>query len=138
VLDHKGSGDRLLGGLGGAFTALALGLAAMGIYGMVSYMVTKRTPEIGLRMALGAGKGSVFRLVVGNGLLIATIGTALGFLLSLPISRIFGNAHPDSWARSLLVLAMAPALVTVAALLACYLPARRATRVDPMIALRCE
>jgi len=138
VLEHKGSGDRLLGGLGGAFTALALGLAAMGIYGMVSYMVAQRTHEIGLRMALGAQKGSVFRLVVGNGLLLATIGTALGFLLSLPISRILGSAHPDSWAPRLLVLAMAPALVTVATLLACYLPARRATRVDPMIALRCE
>jgi putative ABC transport system permease protein len=138
VLDHKGRGDRLLGGLGGAFTALALGLAAMGIYGLVSFMVAQRTHEIGLRMALGAQKGSVFRLVVGNGLLLATIGTALGFLLSLPISHILGSAHPDSWARSLLVLAMAPALVTVATLLACYLPARRATRVDPMIALRCE
>jgi predicted permease len=138
VLDHKGGGDRLLGGLGGAFTALALGLAAMGIYGMVSYMVAQRTHEIGLRMALGAQRGSVFRLVVGNGLLLATVGTALGFLLALPISRILGSAHPDSWAGSLLVLAMAPALVMVATLLACYLPARRATRVDPMMALRCE
>jgi len=138
VLDHKGGGDRLLGGLGGALTALALGLAALGIYGMVSFMVTQRTQEIGLRMALGAQKGSVVRLVVGNGLLLATIGTALGFLLALPISRILGSAHPDSWVRSLLVLAMAPALVIVATLLACYLPARRATRVDPMMALRCE
>jgi len=138
VLDHKGSGDRLLGGLGGAFTALALGLAALGIYGMVSFMVAQRTQEIGLRMALGAQKGSVFRLVVGNGLLLATIGTALGLLLALPISRTLGSAHPDSWVRSLLVLAMAPALVIVATLLACYLPARRATRVDPMMALRCE
>jgi putative ABC transport system permease protein len=138
MLDHKGAGDRLLGGLGGAFTALALGLAAMGIYGMVSHMVTQRTHEIGLRMALGAQKGSVFRLVVGNGLLPAAVGTALGFLLALPISRILGSAHPDSWVRSLLVLAMAPALVIVATLLACYLPARRATRVDPMMALRCE
>jgi putative ABC transport system permease protein len=138
VLDHKGRGDRLLGGLGGAFTALALGLAAMGIYGLVSFMVAQRTHEIGLRMALGAQKGRVFRLVIGNGLLLGTVGTALGFLLALPISRILGSAHPDSWVRGLLVLAMAPALVIVATLLACYLPARRATRVDPMMALRCE
>ena len=138
VLDHKGRGDRLLGGLGGAFTALALGLAAMGIYGLVSFMVAQRTHEIGLRMALGAQKGSVLRLVIGNGLLLAAVGTALGVLLALPISRILGSAHPDSWVRSLLVLAMAPALVIVATLLACYLPARRATRVDPMMALRCE
>jgi putative ABC transport system permease protein len=138
VLDHKGGGDRLLGGLCGAFTTLALGLAAMGIYGMVSYLVAQRTHEIGLRMALGAQKGSVFRLVVGNGLALAAVGAALGFLLALPISRILGSAHPDSWVRSLLVLAMAPALVIGATLFACYIPARRAMRVDPMMALRCE
>ena len=138
VLDHKGAGDRLLGGLGGAFTTLALGLAAMGIYGMVSYMVAQRTHEIGLRMALGAQKGSVFRLVVGNGLLLAAVGMALGFLLAFPISRILASAHPDSWLGSLLVLAIAPALVIGATLLACYVPARRAARVDPMTALRCE
>jgi len=138
VVDHKGAGDRLLGGLLGAFATLALGLAAMGVYGVVSYMVAQRTPEIGLRMALGAPKGSVFRLVVGDGLALAAIGTALGFLLALPIPRILAAAHPDSWIRSLLVLAIAPAMVVAAALLACYLPARRAMRVDPMTALRCE
>jgi len=138
VLDHKGSGDRLLGGLCGAFTALALGLAALGIYGVVSYMVTQRTHEIGLRMALGAQKGSLFRLVVGNGVALALIGTALGFLLAVPISRVLASADPDSWLRSLLVLTVAPALVMGATLLACYIPARRAMRVDPMMALRCE
>jgi putative ABC transport system permease protein len=138
VLDHKGGGDRLLGGLCGAFATLALGLAAMGIYGMVSYMVAQRTHEIGLRMALGAPKGSVLRWVVGQGLVLAAVGAALGFLLALPISRILGSAHPDSWVRSFLVLATAPALVIGATLLACYIPARRAMRVDPMMALRCE
>jgi predicted permease len=138
VLARKGGGDRLLGGLLAAFTSLALGLAAIGIYGVVSHMVAQRTHEIGVRMALGADKGSVFRLVVGGGILLAGIGTALGFLLALPIPRILASAHPDSWARSLAVLAIAPLLVMAAALLACYLPARRATRVDPTVALRCE
>jgi putative ABC transport system permease protein len=138
VLARKGGGDRLLGGLLGAFTALALGLAAIGIYGVVSHMVAQRTHEIGVRMALGAEKGSVFRLVVGGGILLAGIGTALGFLLALPIPRILASAHPDSWARSLAVLAIAPLLVMAAALLACYVPARRATRVDPTVALRCQ
>ena len=138
VLDGKGSGDRLLGGLLGGFTALALGLAAIGIYGVVSHMVAQRTHEIGLRMALGAEKGNVFRLVVGGGVFLAGIGTALGFLLALPISRIFASAHSDSWLRSFAVLAVAPLLVFAAALLACYIPARRAMRVDPMVALRYE
>jgi predicted permease len=138
VLARKGGGDRLLGGLLGAFTALALGLAAIGIYGVVSHMVAQRTHEIGVRMALGAEKESVFRLVVGGGVFLAGIGTALGFLLALPIPRFLAGAHPDSWGRSLVVLAVAPLLVIAAALLACYIPARRATRVDPTVALRCK
>jgi predicted permease len=138
VLARKGGGDRLLGGLLGAFTALALGLAAIGIYGVVSHMVAQRTHEIGVRMALGAEKGSVFRLVVGGGILLAGIGIALGFLLALPIPRILASVHPDSWAGSLAILAIAPMLVMATALLACYLPARRATFVDPTVALRCE
>jgi putative ABC transport system permease protein len=138
VLDGKGAGDRLLGGLLGGFTALALGLSAIGIYGVVSQMVTQRTHEIGLRMALGAEKGNVFRLVVGGGALLAGIGTALGFLLALPISRVFASAHSYSWLRGFAVLAIASLLVLATALLACYLPARRAMRVDPMVALRYE
>jgi len=138
VLARKGGGDRLLGGLLGVFTALALGLAAIGIYGVVSHMVVQRTHEIGVRMALGEEKGSVFRLVVGGGVFLAGIGTALGFLLALPIPRFLASAHPESWARSLAVLAIAPLLVVAAALLACCIPARRAMRVDPTVALRCE
>jgi predicted permease len=138
VLARKGGGDRLLGGLLGVFTALALGLAAIGIYGVVAHMVAQRTHEIGVRMALGAEKGSVFRLMVGGGVFLAGIGTALGFLLALPIPRFLASAHPESWARSLAVLAIAPLLVVAAALLACYIPARRAMRVDPTVALRYE
>jgi putative ABC transport system permease protein len=138
ILDGKGAGDRLLGGLLGVFTTLALGLAAIGIYGVVSHMVAQRTHEIGLRMALGAETGSVFRLVVGRGVLLTAIGTTSGFLLALPIPRLLAGAHQDSWLRSLPVLITTPFLVFAAALLACYIPARRAMRVDPMVALRYE
>jgi putative ABC transport system permease protein len=138
VLDRKGGGDRLIGGLLGAFTALALGLAGIGIYGVVSQMVAQRTHEIGVRMALGAEKGSVLRLVVGGGVFLAGIGTVLGFILALPIPRILASAHPETWIRSLAVLGIAPLLVIAAALLACYIPARKAMRVDPMVALRHE
>jgi ABC-type antimicrobial peptide transport system permease subunit len=138
VLDGKGAGDRLLGGLLGSLAALALGLAAIGIYGVVSHMVEQRTQEIGLRIALGAEKGNVFRLVVGGGVLLTAIGTTVGFLLAMPIPRMFATAHQDSWLRSSVVLAIAPALAMGAALLACYIPARRAMRVNPIVALRHE
>ena len=138
VLDGKGAGDRLLGGLLGSLAALALGLAATGIYGVVSHMVEQRTQEIGLRIALGAEKGNVFRLVVGGGVLLTAIGTTVGFLLAMPIPRMFATAHQDSWLRSSVVLAIAPALAMGAALLACYIPARRAMRVNPIVALRHE
>ena len=137
-IDRKGSGDRFLGGLLGSLTILALGLAAMGIYGVVSYLVTQRTHEVGLRMALGAQQGNVFILVVGKGVLLAAIGTALGFLLALPVLRMVVNAQADSWLRSLLILVIGCILVVELALLACFIPARRAMRVDPMVALRYE
>ena len=105
---------------------------------MMSYAVSRRTHELGLRMALGAEKGSVFRLVVGGGVLLTAIGTALGFLLALPIPRMLAGAHQDSWLRSLPVLVIASLLVFAAALVACSIPASRAMRVDPMVALRYE
>jgi ABC-type antimicrobial peptide transport system permease subunit len=138
VIERKGAGDRLLGRLLGSFTVLALGLAAMGIYGVVSYLVAQRTREVGLRMALGAQQRSVFILVVGKGVLLAVIGTTLGFLLALPILRIVVIAQADSWLRSLFILVIGGILVVGLALLACFIPARRAMRVDPMVALRYE
>jgi len=101
-------------------------------------MVEQRTQEIGLRIALGAEKGNVFRLVIGGGVLLTAIGAAVGFLLAMPIPRMFVTAHQDSWLRSSVVLAIAPALAMGAALLACYIPARRAMRVNPIVALRHE
>ncbi len=105
---------------------------------MVAYLVVQRTHEIGIRMALGAQKANVLRLVVGKAAFLAAIGIGLGSLGALPITRILAAVYSGSWAYSGLILAISPVVVMTAVLLACYFPVRRATHVDPMIALRYE
>ena len=121
-----------------AFGTLALLLASVGIYGVMSYSVTQRTHEFGIRMALGASRGSVLKMVMSNALRMAGMGVAIGIVLSLVSTRLMstmlfgvGTADPLTLALTIIML---PAVV----LLASYIPARRATRVDPMIALRYE
>ena len=121
-----------------AFGALALLLAAIGIYGVMAYVVAQRTTEIGVRMALGATPREVFRLIIGDGLRITAIGVALGIAGSLLMARymttlLFGVTPGDPVTLG----ATSAVLLTVAAA-ACFLPARRATRVDPMVALRAD
>jgi putative ABC transport system permease protein len=120
------------------FAGVAVALATVGIYGVISYSVTQRTHEIGLRMALGARQADVLRLVVGQGALLAGAGIAIGLLAGLAVTRtmaalLFGVQPHDPLTFG--VVALMLALVT---LLAAYIPARRAARVEPMTALRHE
>jgi ABC-type lipoprotein release transport system permease subunit len=133
---HIGTGFTFTDG--GAFALLALTLAAVGVFGVMSYLVTQRTQEIGVRMALGARPGDVVRLVVGRGLWLSLIGIAVGLAAALPLAGLmqqllFGVTPTD--ATSFAAVAVVLAAVAAAA---SYLPARRATRVDPMTALRQE
>jgi putative ABC transport system permease protein len=137
-LEERTSGVRLSAVMMSAFAFIALFLAASGIYGIVSYSVSQRTQEIGVRMALGARSGMVLRLVVGQAFRLAATGLVIGVIAAFLLARLmssllFGVIDPD-----LLTFAGFSALLGGSALLAGYIPARRATRVDPMIALRCE
>ncbi len=122
----------------GAFAAVALLLAMIGVYGVISYSVERRTNEIGIRMALGAERSNVFRLVLGEGMRLAVIGAIVGIVAALVLTRFLANMLFGVSAHDPLTFAgVAVALGAVAAI-ACWLPAHRATRVDPMIALRYE
>ena len=120
----------------GVFAAVAMLLAAVGIYGVMSYAVTQRTREIGLRIALGARPRDVIGKVVGRGMLLTSIGAAAGVALSLALTSLMSGMLFGVGARDPLTLALVSLLLFGVALLACYVPARRAAKVDPMVALR--
>jgi putative ABC transport system permease protein len=122
----------------GGFALLALALGAVGIYGVIAYTVSYRTREIGVRMALGAQSRDVLKLVVGEGMALAASGVVIGLLASVALTRLMKTMLFGVSATDPLTFGSIALLLTAVALLACYVPARRATKVDPMIALRCE
>jgi putative ABC transport system permease protein len=129
---------RFLMFLFGVFAALALALAVVGLYGVMSYSVTQRTHELGLRMALGAQGWDVLKMVVGQGMVLVAVGLAVGLTLAFALSRYMSSQLYEVSAVDPLTYAGIALLLAAVAFLACFIPARRATKVDPMVALRYE
>jgi predicted permease len=121
-----------------AFAVLALLLSCIGIYGVISHLVGQRTQEIGVRMALGAQPSDVMRLVLGQGAKMAILGVVIGMAAALGLTRLMASQLFGVTPHDPLTFVSVGLILIVVALLACYLPARRAVRVDPLIALRCE
>ncbi len=130
--------ERVAGTFAGAFGLLALILAAVGIYGVIAYTTRQRTHEIAIRMAVGAQRADVFRLVLGQGLLLTLTGLAVGVAVSLALTRYLKSVLFGVTTTDVLTYAAVALLLCLVSLVACYIPARRATKVDPMVALRYE
>ncbi|MGH9219208.1 MAG: FtsX-like permease family protein, partial [Vicinamibacterales bacterium] len=122
----------------GAFAAVSLALAAIGLFGVMAYLVSQRTREIGVRLALGATRGEVFRLILGRGLALAAIGAVGGVGAALWLTRVMETLLFSVSRTDPVTFVAVPLTLIAVALLACYIPARRAMRVEPVIALRAE
>jgi putative ABC transport system permease protein len=138
ILDTETLQRRMQMSLLGTFAGLALLLAGLGIYGVMSYAVTQRTQEIGIRMALGADRREVLRMVVGQGMVLALIGVGFGLAGAFGATRLLASLLFGTAANNLFAYFSVSALLIVVALAACFVPARRASRVDPLVALRYE
>ncbi|HEV2490654.1 MAG TPA: ABC transporter permease [Candidatus Acidoferrales bacterium] len=138
LVDQLLSQESMIARLSSFFGLLALALACIGLYGLLSYEISRRTREIGIRMALGAQPANVLALVLRQGILLAIVGAVLGVGVALGITRYLASMLYDVHANDPATLIGVPLLLTLVALAACYIPARRAMRVDPMVALRYE
>ncbi len=132
LIDRSVANKRFLMGV---FAALALALTIIGLYGVMSYAVSQRTQEIGVRMALGAGGGAIRRMALRQGMTLVFIGVVIGLASAWLLTRLIANLLFSVSATDPLTFASIPLLLAIVALLACWIPARRATRVDPIVAL---
>jgi predicted permease len=130
--------ERLIARLTAAFGLLALALASVGLYGVMAYNVARRTSEIGLRMALGAGRGRTARMILGDGFLQVAVGLALGIPGALATTRLIASNLYGLTTADPMTIASATAVLLASALIASYVPAHRASRVEPLVALRHE
>jgi predicted permease len=130
--------ERLVTWLSTAFAVLATFLAALGLYGVLTFSVARRTREIGIRVALGAQRSDVFKMIISDGLILVAVGLGLGLAAAIALSRLIESLLFGISPTNVVPFIAAAGLLLFVALLACYLPARRATKVDPLVALRYE
>jgi len=121
-----------------AFAVVAILLSAVGLYSVMAYVVSQRTREVGIRMALGANRGDVMKMITRQGMRLAVIGVVVGLLLSLALAQVLSSLLIGVSGYDVMTFILVPVLLSTVALVACYLPARRATKVDPLVALRYE
>jgi ABC-type antimicrobial peptide transport system permease subunit len=121
-----------------AFGVVAILLSAVGLYSVMAYIVSQRTREVGIRMALGANRADVMKLITRQGMKLAAVGVVIGLLMALALAQVLSSLLIGVSGYDVTTFLLVPTLLAAVALLACYLPARRATKVDPLVALRYE
>jgi putative ABC transport system permease protein len=121
-----------------AFGVVAILLSAVGLYSVMAYIVSQRTREVGIRMALGANRADVMKMITTQGMRLAAVGVVIGLLLALALAQVLSSLLIGVSGYDVTTFVLVPLLLAVVALIACYLPARRATKVDPLVALRYE
>ena len=138
IISDSTAASRFAAILLGAFAAVALLLSSIGIYGVISYLVGQQTREIGIRIALGAQRRDILYVILGRGAKTALLGVAIGIVAALALTRLMARMLYGVTATDPLTFAAVALMLIAVALAACYIPARRAMQVDPMVALRYE